>query len=108
MNNNMNISINTNTNEQTIKAINNSKGVKTNSRYVTIMGMNFDTAKEEVPDFGSIRLVDSNGQDANQYFLNSEDVSKLNLITNAGDGSLAYCLDTKKLYARHEDTWKEV
>lgn len=106
--NNVDISINTNMNEQTINAINNSKGSKTNSRYITIMGMNFDTVKDTIPDFGSIRLVDSNGQDANQYLLNSEDVSKLDLITNAGDGSLAYCLDTKTLYAKHEDTWKEV
>lgn len=108
MNNNVDISINTNTNEQTTKSINNSKGVKTNSRYITVMGMNFDTVKDTVPDFGSIRLVDSNGQNANQYLLNSEDIPKLDLITNAGEGSLAYCLDTKILYARHENTWKEV
>lgn len=100
--NNVDVSINTNFNKP-------DNTINTNElRFVTVLGMTFDTYKEEVPDFGSIRLVGSNGQNAYQYLLNSEDVPKLGLLTNAGDGSLAYCLDDKTLYAKHEDTWKEV
>lgn len=103
---NINVSINTDINEQTAKAVNSSR--QSDERYKVIMGMVFDTYASEIPDFGSVRLVDSNGQNANQYLLNSEDIDKLDLITNAGDGSLAYCMDTKTLYARHENMWKEV
>lgn len=103
-----NASINTDINNQTINALHNCNADISNERYITIMGITFDKNKDTIPDFGSIRFVDSNGIDANQYLLNSEDIDKLDLLTNAGEGSLAYCVDTKVLYVRHENTWKEV
>ena len=70
---------------------------------VNIMGMLFyeDTA----PDFGSIRLTSSKGKSNKEYILNSEDLEKLNLIQNAGQGSTALCVDTKELYIKHLNGW---
>jgi hypothetical protein len=73
---------------------------------VLIMGMQFN--KEEAPDFGSIRLVNTNENYTKSYLLNSEDVPKLELITNAEDGSIAYCVDTAELYIKHIGKWNEV
>ena len=73
---------------------------------VVIMGMTFE--KDKAPDFGSIRLTTPEQCRIKNYILNSEDVPKLQLITNAGDGSLAYCVDTAKLYIKHLGNWNEV
>lgn len=72
----------------------------------TIMGMEFP--KDEAPDFGSIRLVTAEHSNVKSYILNSSDVTKLDLITNAIDGSIAYCVDTGKLYIKHLNRWNEV
>ena len=73
---------------------------------VVIMGMTFE--KDEAPDFGSIRLTTPEQSHVKSYILNSEDVPKLELITNAGDGSLAYCVDTGEMYIKHIGKWNEV
>lgn len=54
-----------------------------------IMGMKFEDW-EEVPDFGSIALVSSESMAVKHYRLLDSDVNKLNLITNASDGSDAF------------------
>lgn len=72
----------------------------------TIMGMKFP--KDEAPDFGSIRLVTDENADVKSYILNSLDVNRLDLITNALDGSIAYCVDTGKMYIKHLNRWNEV
>ena len=73
---------------------------------VVIMGMTFKN--DEAPDFGSIRLTTVEQHYVKNYILNSEDVPKLELITNAGDGSLAYCVDTGEMYIKHIGKWNEV
>lgn len=75
---------------------------------VTIMGMYFD--EDNVPDFGSINLVETKQNDVKNYTLISTDKAKLQLITNAYSGSLAYCTDTKELlmYNEADKTWHEV
>ena len=74
---------------------------------IYVMGMIFD--ENNVPDFGSIRCTDLRGganfKGKNQYILKSTDVSKLDLITNASDGSTAICTDTADLYILHMDEW---
>ena len=74
---------------------------------VIIMGMEFDSGS--VPDFGSIRCTDLKGgvnfKGKNEYILKSADVSKLDLITNASDGSTAICVDTADLYILHMEGW---
>lgn len=71
------------------------------------LGMGFD--ENSVPDFGTIRCTDLRGganfKGKNQYILKSTDVSKLDLITNASDGSTAICTDTADLYILHMDEW---
>lgn len=73
---------------------------------ITIMGMTFP--KDEAPDFGSVRLVTAEQSYVKNYILNSEDISKLDLITNASDGSVAYCVDISQLYIKHLNKWNEV
>lgn len=74
---------------------------------VIIMGMVFSDGS--VPDFGSIRCTDLKGgvnfKGKNEYILKSADVSKLDLITNASDGSTAICVDTADLYILHMEGW---
>ena len=62
---------------------------------VYVMGMIFD--ENNVPG--------ANFKGKNQYILKSTDVSKLDLITNASDGSTAICTDTADLYILHMDEW---
>ena len=68
-----------------------------------IMGMVFTDV--EPPDFGSIRLTKSRYNGVNEYILKSSDVSKLDSITNAADGSTALCTDTGDLYILHIGEW---
>ena len=67
-----------------------------------IMGMVFTDVP---PDFGSIRLTKSRYNGVNEYILKSTDVSKLDSITNAADGSTAFCVNTKELYILHIGEW---
>ena len=72
-----------------------------------IMRMIF--ASDNVPDFGSIYAVKLNGganfKVINDNGLNEEDVSKLDLITNAAPGSTALCDDTGNLYRLTKSGW---
>lgn len=70
---------------------------------IEIMGMFFDTG--EVPDFGSIYCVKLGHKGVNEYGLNSEDVSKLDNITNAAPGSTALCDDTGDIYRLTKTSW---
>lgn len=74
-----------------------------------IMGMKFN----EKRDFGSIKMVEvkpmieANQKRLRNYILLSKDKDKLNLITNCGSGSGAYCADTGELlvYEESERGW---
>ena len=70
---------------------------------VIVMGMTFDEGS--VPDFGSIYAVKLGFNGVNDYGLNEEDVSKLDLITNAAPGSTALCDDTGNLYRLTKSGW---
>lgn len=70
---------------------------------VTVMGMEFDS--DNVPDFGSIRMVNRDTKNRFEYWLYAADAEKLNLITNAATGSKAVCMDTDDIYLRHDDKW---
>lgn len=70
---------------------------------VIIMGMMFDEG--EAPDFGSIFRSRERHDNVHEYGLNSEDVSKLDLITNAAPGSTALCTDTGDIYILTKTGW---
>lgn len=70
---------------------------------VIVMGMIFDS--ENVPDFGSIRMTAQRHNNVNDYITLSTDISKLDSITNAADGSTALCTDTGDLYILHVGEW---
>lgn len=76
-----------------------------------IMGMNFAPGTE--PDFGSIRATKLTEGSAkvkgiNEYVLYSDDVAKLDNITNAACGSTAFCVDTADMYVLMDDGWSKV
>ena len=70
---------------------------------VIIMGMIFDEGS--VPDFGSIYRVCERQNNVHDYGLDSADVSKLDLITNAAPGSTALCDDTADIYRLTKTGW---
>lgn len=70
---------------------------------VIIMGMIFDEGS--APDFGSIYRVRERQNNVHDYGLNSADVSKLDLITNAAPGSTALCDDTADIYRLTKSGW---
>lgn len=70
---------------------------------VIIMGMIFD--ENDVPDFGSIYRVCERQNNVHDYGLDSADVSKLDLITNAAPGSTALCDDTADIYRLTKTGW---
>ncbi|MGN0532509.1 MAG: hypothetical protein ACI4IN_06910 [Eubacterium sp.] len=74
------------------------------------MEMNFEYGEQ--PDLGSIVMtkVECVGikQCRREYLLNSADKDKLQQITNAADGSTAYCTDTGDLYLLHLGVWAKV
>lgn len=70
---------------------------------VIVMGMVFDS--ESVPDFGSIRMTAQRHNNVNDYIVLSTDISKLDDITNAAEGSTALCTDTGDLYILHVGEW---
>ena len=61
-----------------------------------------------VVNLGSIRLTGYGQLNTKEFILNYEDVDKLNLLSDAGEGSTAFCVDTGQLYIKHEGIWKEV
>lgn len=71
--------------------------------FIRIMGMEFNS--DNVPDFGSIRMTKQRDNHVNDYILKIADLSKLDLLTNAADGSTALCTDTGDLYIRHTGEW---
>ena len=70
---------------------------------VIIMGMIFDEGS--APDFGSIYRVCERQNNVHDYGLDSADVSKLDLITNAAPGSTALCDDTADIYRLTKGGW---
>lgn len=70
-----------------------------------IMGMKFVDGEE--PDFGSIALVSPKQVPVKSYRLLDTDVGKLNLITNARDGSDALT-DKGRLFVKLSGVWTEV
>lgn len=73
---------------------------------VIVMGMVFES--ENVPDFGSIRMTAQRHNNVNDYITLSADISKLNDITNAAEGSTALCTDTGDLYILHVSEWVKI
>lgn len=78
----------------------------------------FFKSENDVPDFGTIHMYyrgeAKNGYVENSidiklrcYALLSKDISKLNLITNAADGSQALIVDTGKTYILCDKEWHE-
>ena len=59
-------------------------------------------------DLGSIRLTGYGQLNTKEFILNYEDVDKLNLLDDTGEGSTAFCVDTGQLFIKHENEWKEV
>ena len=59
-------------------------------------------------DLGSIRLTGYGQLRTKEFILNYEDVDKLDLLSDTGEGSTAFCVDTGQLYIKHEGIWKEV
>lgn len=81
------------------------------------MDMAFPT-KNDVPDFGSIKMYYigeptfgyiNHGINIKLrgYILLSKDLTKLNLICNAADGSQALVIDTGKTYILCDKEWHE-
>ena len=70
---------------------------------VIVMGMEFP--ENAVPDFGSIRLTTQRHNNVNDYITLSADISKLDEITAAAEGSTALCTDTGDLYILHVGEW---
>lgn len=70
------------------------------------MGMEFP--ENAVPDFGSIRLTTQRHNNINDYIVLSTDISKLDDITNAAEGSTALCTDTGDLYILHVGEWVKI
>ena len=56
-------------------------------------------------DLGSIRQVGNRFYNIKEYILKSADVDKLKLLTDANDGSKAWCTDTHELYMLHLGKW---
>lgn len=61
-----------------------------------------------VVNLGSIRLTGYGQLNTKEFILNYEDVDKLDLLSDAGEGSTALCVDTGQLFIKHESEWKEV
>lgn len=81
------------------------------------MDMEF-VSESSIPDFGTIQMyyvgdakfgfVNYNSAvKLRGYTLLSKDISKLNLITNAADGSQALVVDTGKIYILCDSQWRE-
>lgn len=65
-------------------------------------------SKADVPDFGSIRVIQFREQGECRYLFKNADRGKLSLLTLAGNGSLAYCTDGKYTLIKHDGEWVEV
>ena len=73
---------------------------------IFINGETYNNA-ELVPDFGSIQMVVNTQKGHRVFILKEEDVSKLDLLTSAKDGSYARCYDTGKIYIKAMNVWTE-
>lgn len=78
----------------------------------------FFESENDVPDFGTIHMYYigeakngyvNNGIDIKIrcYTLLAKDINRLNLITNAADGSQAFVVDTGKTYLLCDGEWRE-
>ena len=58
-------------------------------------------------EIGSIRLTGYEQMNKKEYTLLSEDADRLDEVVteNVGNGSTAYCVDTRELYVLHLGTW---
>lgn len=76
------------------------------------------SSPDDVPDFGSIKMYyigestlgycnDGTNKKLRGYTLLSEDISKLNLITNANDGSQALVVDIGQTYILCASQWRK-
>ena len=93
--------------------IKNTRRERKNQMYVKL-DMLFNK-ESDIPDFGSIQLVftgkkeqgylESGNKRFRKYVFLSQDLSKLNLITNALNGSIARAIDTGKVYILLSGTW---
>lgn len=81
------------------------------------MGMVFPS-EADVPDFGSIKMYyvgdpkngyqnDGINNKVRGYTLLSDDIPKLDLITNASDGSQALVVDTGDVYLFCSEEWRK-
>lgn len=93
--------------------IKNTRRERKNQMYVKL-DMLFNK-ESDIPDFGSIQLVftgkkeqgylESGNKRFRKYVFLSQDLSKLNLIANALNGSIARAIDTGKVYILLNGTW---
>lgn len=65
-------------------------------------------SEADCPEFGSIRVVRFRPQGECRYQFDDADRDKLSLLKNAGEGSLAYCVDKKYWLIKHNGEWCEV
>lgn len=73
---------------------------------IFINGETYDNA-ELVPDFGTVQMIVNTQKGQRVFILKEEDLSKLNLLTSAKDGSYAKCYDTGKVYIKAMGVWTE-
>lgn len=59
-------------------------------------------------DLRSIRLTGYGQLNTKELILNYGDVNKLDLFSDTGEGSTAFCADTSQLFIKHENEWKNV
>ena len=69
------------------------------------MDMKFNS--DNIPDFGSIVMTNNNG-DIREYMLLSVDIPKLELITNAANGSVAFICDKNFCLYKLNNAWQKV
>lgn len=82
-----------------------------------ILDMPFES-QSTAPDFGSIKMYfigtakqgyfEEKSKKFRKYTFLSQDLSKLNLITNALQGSTAEALDTGDTYYFLNDSWQKI
>lgn len=67
-----------------------------------VNGEQYET-EDKIPDFGSIKLQEN----TIRCQFDDKDRDKLDLLTRAGEGSLAYCTDKKYWLTKHNGKWVE-
>jgi hypothetical protein len=84
----------------------NSYEYKVGEIMIFINGETYDNA-ELVPDFGTVQMIVNTQKGQRVFILKEEDLSKLNLLTSAKDGSYAKCYDSGKVYIKAMGVWTE-